>query len=452
MALDASGKFAMSISAASVKSSSSRSSSESWHPSQDANFQTASLGRCLSAMLNLPDGKDARDAVEPQNRAIFAGKFGTELAAAASPHGAFHVAFHGEVDAFFWNPRVTKGAGHVPHLALRAANHRERLLGIEIRALYEGRHLYASDIAAPAAIRVVDGHEEINVEPLTPLLELMAIEQIFGAVEAEEDRDASIMLAIVQDMVDGGPQRREAAAAGDHDDVQPFSLVNRPARSERTTNAEDIALFQSCQRAARHPNVADRMHVSAHVCRIAAHADGHFAHAEHVEHVELAGRKRRPLPRQGRDVDRHDIRDLGRRADHTIEFRQKRVRQRLASHRFVNACRRRRGSEVLLHEAVLQGWVRSVSSSRSQGDDLLRISREDTQRPCRWRGSTQRRERRTSSGEAGRARPRQRYPRLATSRRRSARGRALRSQERSSHAGSGRTRLRDRAHGTGTAL
>ena len=142
---------------------------------------------------------------------------------------------------------------------------------------------------------VVDGHEEINVEPLPPLLELLAIEQIVRAVKAEEDGNATIELAIVQHMVDGRPQRRQPAAARHHDDIEPLGLLNRPARAERPAYAKDVAFFEPCQGAAHHADVADRMHVAAHVGGIAAHADGHFAHAEDVKHVELASREGRPF-------------------------------------------------------------------------------------------------------------------------------------------------------------
>src|SRR5919108_2760160 len=43
-ALEASGKYAITIRSASASSSSSQESTLSWHPSQDANFHTASLG------------------------------------------------------------------------------------------------------------------------------------------------------------------------------------------------------------------------------------------------------------------------------------------------------------------------------------------------------------------------------------------------------------------------
>ena len=44
VARDASGKCAMRIRPAMASSSSSQSSNESWHPSQEANFHTASVG------------------------------------------------------------------------------------------------------------------------------------------------------------------------------------------------------------------------------------------------------------------------------------------------------------------------------------------------------------------------------------------------------------------------
>src|SRR5437763_15274770 len=54
--------------------------------------------------------------------------------------------------------------------------------------------------------------------------------------------------------------------------------------------------------------------------RVATHRDGHFAHAEHIEHVELAGLERRAPPSvQGLDFKRTRVYRLLAYAVHAIK-------------------------------------------------------------------------------------------------------------------------------------
>ena len=50
------------------------------------------------------------DPVDTAKRAVLANKIGAELAVAAKPDGALHVAFHGEINAFFGHASVVQRA------------------------------------------------------------------------------------------------------------------------------------------------------------------------------------------------------------------------------------------------------------------------------------------------------------------------------------------------------
>ena len=71
-------------------------------------------------------------------------------------------------------------------------------LGSKFARLMKLQGLHASDIAAPAPIRVVDGDKEIDVESLAPLLELLPEKQILRTVEAKQNRNASIAFAVAR--------------------------------------------------------------------------------------------------------------------------------------------------------------------------------------------------------------------------------------------------------------
>src|SRR5512134_559775 len=82
-----------------ARSSSSQSSSESWQPSQEANFQTARRGLRLTSTLDLPEAEEAEDPVVGEDRPVPAHEHGAELAMAAEAHGALHVPLQGDHDA-----------------------------------------------------------------------------------------------------------------------------------------------------------------------------------------------------------------------------------------------------------------------------------------------------------------------------------------------------------------
>src|SRR3990172_11830599 len=100
---EASRKSAITSRAATASRSSSQLSRVNWQPSQDANFQTASLGLGV-AMSDVRVLEPSADAVVPKDRAVLADELGAELTVAAEPDRALHVALHREKDAVGRDP------------------------------------------------------------------------------------------------------------------------------------------------------------------------------------------------------------------------------------------------------------------------------------------------------------------------------------------------------------
>src|ERR1035438_6438337 len=184
MLLDISGKKAMSTAPASATSSSSRSSRLNWQPSQDANLKTpmrclcftylafptlsiwnnprllvvgrtfgiAAAAGALAGITNsgksfrksyavpargpLPDGRASELLLEltqvshpvphltiRKDRPILADEVRTHLAMPAESHGAFHVAFHREIDPVIREFPALQAANSEPHHDLRTAHH-----------------------------------------------------------------------------------------------------------------------------------------------------------------------------------------------------------------------------------------------------------------------------------------------------------------------------------------
>src|SRR3974377_26986 len=80
-----------------AKRSSSRSRRDSWQPSQEVNFHTASLGM-RPAISDLPLFEPILDAAVRENRPILADEQRPQLAVAAQTHAALHVALQGYIN------------------------------------------------------------------------------------------------------------------------------------------------------------------------------------------------------------------------------------------------------------------------------------------------------------------------------------------------------------------
>src|SRR5208337_3606563 len=205
-AREASGKFAISTASATASSSSSQSSRLNWQPSQEENFQTASLG-LRKAISDLRLAKNGRDAREREDRAVLADKGRTVLAMAAKADPAFHVAFRGQVSALWRHPPLQEFHHRKAHHDLGPTNHRHRVGRIERSARDHRRH--HTDISAPATGGPVDGDLDFQVELAAPLFQLLTVEHVLGGARAIQQNDLAIRLPLGHQAVKRRPQRSQ---------------------------------------------------------------------------------------------------------------------------------------------------------------------------------------------------------------------------------------------------
>src|SRR5512143_439631 len=98
-ALEASTKFAISISPVRVSNSSSQSSRLNWQPSHEANFQTASFGLRFAGISDLSLSEQLFYDVIAEYRPVFADKRRPKLTVSAESDSAFHVTFHRKINS-----------------------------------------------------------------------------------------------------------------------------------------------------------------------------------------------------------------------------------------------------------------------------------------------------------------------------------------------------------------
>src|SRR5271165_2035258 len=127
---------------------------------------------------------------------------------------------------------------------------------------------------------MADRDLDVHIQPLPPQFEVAAEEDIAWAVVAHEDRDASITLAVGQDLVNGGPDGCEAEAACQDHNIGAFRFLDRPAFAERSPDADRVTGCEFCYGSADKPNIPDGVNESAVLGWIAAHADSDFTHAK----------------------------------------------------------------------------------------------------------------------------------------------------------------------------
>src|SRR6266568_6751846 len=219
-AREASRKLSISISPATASSSSSQSSRLNWHPSQDANFQTASLGFCtrLSRLISyLPFHQQVLHPAVLEDRAVLADKVRPVLAVPAQANGALHVALHRNVDLFRSQAVFLQFRHRVAHHDLRAADQRQCILRLKGRPAYELRD--DADAAAPGVVGAINRDIHIEVQARPPAFEFAAIENIRGCPCAVEQRYLAVLLAQGGDEVHGGTQWRQPDATRDNHQV-----------------------------------------------------------------------------------------------------------------------------------------------------------------------------------------------------------------------------------------
>src|SRR5579872_1108068 len=137
MAREASGKYAISTAPSTASNSSSASSRLSWQPSQDANLKTATLGFAfgLGFFLELIFIQQRSNSLVRKHGSVFADEIWAILAMSTETDAALHVAFHGNVNVFSFEPLHLQFACHKPHHDLGTTNHRDGARRLKPRIL-----------------------------------------------------------------------------------------------------------------------------------------------------------------------------------------------------------------------------------------------------------------------------------------------------------------------------
>src|SRR5271166_1555244 len=285
-AREASGKLAISTASATASSSSSQSRRLSWHPSQEENFQTASLG-LRWGMSDLRLAEQHVNAVVGKDRSVFAGEDGAVLAVAAKTYAAFHVALHGKVGALHGNAALLEFHGGETHHDFRTADKGRGIAWIEGGA---GNHVGDyPNVAAPGTGGAIYGDLNFEVELAAPVLQFVAVENVFRGASAVEKNDLAVLLALCHQTVEGGSERREADASGYDDNVTSSGVFDGPVRAERSTNAEHVAASQQAHGLGNGADDASGVLEHGRSGRIAADGDGYLTDAKYIKHIELAG-------------------------------------------------------------------------------------------------------------------------------------------------------------------
>src|SRR3990172_6731127 len=222
---DASRKSAITNRATTASKSSSQFSRVNWQPSHDASFQTASFG-LGAAMSDVRVLEPSADAVVAKDRAVLADELGSELAVAAEPDRALHVALHREKDAVGGHSVGEQAAHRVPHHDLRAAHHHHAPGRVDPHLAEQVRH--HPDVVAPRPIGAVDGQVHLGVRVPCPRPESFAEHEVPGRLDPVEDLERAVRVASPDDVVDDRDHRRPAEAAPDQDHLLAPVLLQRP--------------------------------------------------------------------------------------------------------------------------------------------------------------------------------------------------------------------------------
>ena len=363
--------------------------------------------RALRRALEFIFFEQAPYAVVGEDGAVLADEVGAVLAVAAESDGAFHVAFHGEVDVAGRDAAVLRELGDdVAHHDFGSADQDDGAAGMQAEVAEERGD--DADAAAPVDAAVIDGGEHLAVGGVGPGGEFLAVEEVAGAAGAVEEDEAGVLVAVAEDVVDGGAQRGEADAAGDDEDVLAAGLGERPGGAEGAAHAERVARAAADQRVGGGADGADGVDETAGMVRVAADGDGQLADAEDVEHAELAGGEAGRFGGGGGvEGEGEGVGGFAQDGFHPVGMREHRV------HRVGSGG----GGEVVSggghrHPIAACGWLRgavrrggrSASAVRSRDRGSLRTWCGGICRRGRWRGRVPRRARRDASSRVRRPR------------------------------------------------
>src|SRR5579863_7258573 len=245
-ARDASGKLAISISPATASNSSSQSSKLNWQPSQDANFQTASVGLCFVSIANSPLDfcleQHVLHTTVLEHWAIFADKIRPILAMPAHTHRTFHVALHRDIDMFSRHAALLQFSSRETHHNFRATDKCDGIQRIKRRAGNEPCH--NAHAAAPCSRSAVHCDIYIKIKVRTPVCKLIAIEDIRRCSCAIQQYHLAILFSLGGNMIHDRAQWGQTNAASNDHNIFSHGLLNRPVRAKRPAHADDISYLK----------------------------------------------------------------------------------------------------------------------------------------------------------------------------------------------------------------
>src|ERR1035437_4147879 len=169
--------------------SSSASIKLNWHPSQEANLNTAifgfdfALGFCF--VLELMFLQQRPELLVGENRPILTNEVGPVLAVPAESDATLHVSFHGEKDVRAGEAMGFEFAGDKTHHDLRPADHGRGTRWLEPGVLEKRGH--HADVAAPCQTSVVDGNQNLSVALAGPGSQFLELKPIGRAAPTVED-------------------------------------------------------------------------------------------------------------------------------------------------------------------------------------------------------------------------------------------------------------------------
>ena len=254
---EASGKEAMSIAPATSSSSSSQFKSESWQPSQEANFHTASVG--LRAATH--------HTSRVENHGAIAGYGNTGPSRHTRkgpnwqcPHIATAHCMLRSID------KKTRSAG-TPACVQRVEREPHHDLGpdheghdggrIELRTGDQAGH--HPDVPSPHAHGRIAGHLDLQVEAAPPRRKLVGEQQVRRGPGAVKQRDPPVGVAVGEQVIEGGAQRGQPDAPRDDHHVAALGLRHRPTGAVGPAHPGHLAGLEFAQRVRDGPDVADRV-------------------------------------------------------------------------------------------------------------------------------------------------------------------------------------------------
>ena len=115
-------------------------------------------------------------------------------------------------------------------------------------------------VALPAGTGRVDGHLDVYlIGRLPPSIEILGEQELARPARADEHLDATVGVPVGAHLLDDGPKRRQADAAGHDHDVVTHRALGVPAGAERSAHADRVARIEPRERLGHDPDRPDRV-------------------------------------------------------------------------------------------------------------------------------------------------------------------------------------------------